>query len=179
MTQQIVVWDPAGMYPEGAIVTDLQSLALLARGIVLLPVVPRLFQSSGVGGYARRAWGDGVDLDTQMPRLTCPLTIYMAKELRTLHWRARLVPKTTGAALFGQVRLAADGNQPGAQNVSFQPEESVVDLRALGAPDANDGWTIGGKGIVSPSTDCYAGFALYGTGAGLRVVWAAISQAEV
>jgi hypothetical protein len=179
MTQQIVVWDPTGEHPEGALFNDVQAMSLAARGVALLPVAPRLFAASGVGGYARRAWGPGVDLDVQLPRLSCPLTIYLAKEMRALHWLARLVPSASGAAHHGQLRLTADSNQPGTQNASFQPAGNAVDLRALGAPDAHGGWTVGGKGGVSANLDGYAGFALYGTGAGLRVTWAALSQAEV
>lgn len=180
MTMKIVVWDPSGAMPEGSIVTDLPALSLAAAGVVMLPVVPRLFESSGVGGYAKRAWGPGVELSQHMPRLSCPLTMYAAKELRGLHWVARLAPISVAPfpEVHGQIRLTADGNQPGVLNASFQGG-AHVDLKALGPIDARGGWTVGGHGIITPSGDGYTGFALYGVGSGLRVLWAAISQAEV
>jgi hypothetical protein len=184
MTQMIIVWDPIGSRLEGEVVSDVQALQLAARGVVLLPATPRLFQLSGVGGFTKRSWGDGQMLDMAIPKLNCPLTIYLAKELRTLHWAVRLVPASAAAraglgARSGQLRLTADGNQPGVVNASYQPEGSPVDLRALPDADMHGGWTITGKGIVSPSGDGYAGFALYGAGAGVRVLWAALTQAEV
>jgi len=179
MTQKIVVWDPKNEIAEGTLVTDVQAMQLEPLGVALLPVVPRLFEASGVGGYAKRQWGPGVALSPHMPRLSCPLTIYAAKELRALHWCARLVPDGTGVVPNGQLRLTADGNQPGVLNASYQPNGNLITLGSLGKADAAGGWTVGGKGVVSPSGDGYVGFALYGTGSGIRVLFAAISQAEV
>lgn len=180
--QRIVVWDPEGEFWEGALVDEARARQLEGRGTVMLPFVSRMFSMGGVGGFHKRAWGSGWALPTGIPALFCPLTLRGAKELRALHWAARLVPATPAGphAYDGHLRLAADGTQPGVAHAGYVPdaEAVTVDFRQLGAPDAHGGWVVRGRGLVSPSGDGYYGFGFYGSGAGLKVAWAAISQAE-
>ncbi len=90
--QYIVVEDPENSYWEGALVDEQRAGQLRARGVALLPCLPDMFRRSGVGGYARRAWGAGWPLDSAVPRMVAPLTVYLAPEAGThVYWLARLV----------------------------------------------------------------------------------------
>ncbi len=183
MTQKIVVWDPAGEFWDGALVDEQRGKQLEVRGAVLLPVVMRLLGIGGIGGFQKRSWGSGWPLASPAPATYCPMTIYGARELRALYWAARLVPASPEGPheYAGQLRLSADGSQPHSMPTGYSPTVGAVasNLSQLGEPDEHGGWTLRGNGAMSPTSDGYYGFTLYGYGPGLRVAWAAVSQAEV
>ncbi len=179
----VVVHDPEGKFWPGAVVDALRANQLRPRGVALLPVVPQLFKLSGVGGYAKREWGAGWPMDEAVPRIHSPLTMYCVGEHTKFHWLARLVADQrfgAGATFDGSLRLAADHNQPNPLKVGLAPDPTrpSVDMRALGAPDVRNGWTVGGHATAKVPQDGHYGFGLYGSAPGLRVAWAAISLAD-
>ena len=107
--------------------------------------------------------------------------MYVPKERRRVQWCARLVPDTRaianareGKPFDGMLRLVGDSAGHG-HHASLTQDQKPVDMRALGALDARDGWTIRGAASLHPSVDGYYGFSLYGTAPGIRVAWAALS----
>ena len=183
--QQIVVWDSTDDFWEGSLVDDTRAGQLSARGVALLPVAPELFKRSGVGGYMKRSWGAGWPLDSIAPRVVAPLTLFCNPAHRNIHWKARLVCDASvlakveaGERFEGMLRLTADRGQatPFYAGFSPDPNEPVVDIRKLGKPDADGGWTVGGSGVASIPQEGHYGFALYGAAPGLRVAWVAASQ---
>ncbi len=175
----IVIEDPADEFWEGAVVVPSQANVVESRGGVVLPCDPRLFRLSGIGGFHRRAWGSGVPLGTSIPKMHCPMTIYVAAELHSLHWAARLVPdfdRRVEPPYTGQLRIAADTGQPYAISGGVGSiDDGRQHLARLGEPDERGGWTIRGRGSLQASNDGFVGIALYGMAMGLRVVWSAVS----
>jgi hypothetical protein len=177
----IVVYDATGEWDEGSLVDGNRCRQLEARGVILLPVEPRLFHV-GNGGYAKRSWGAGYPLDFPTPRMTAPLAIFCTKEFLQLNWRLRLVcaPEViervrAGEKLDGILRLAPDTGQPMPHYATYASTEKPIAIRELGVPDEDGGWTLGGSGKLNFPSDAHYGFAFYGTAPGLRVAWAAAS----
>lgn len=179
--QHIVVWDPEGEFWEGGLVDASRARQLEARGVILLPIVPRLFAAGGIGGFHKRAWGAGWPLPPHVPAVHCPLTIHGSKQLRALHWAARLVPENVVGehSYDGQLRFMSDLTQANVQHASYLPEGAAFELSKLGPLDPRGGWIVRGRGSLSPTTDGFMGFAFYGFGPGLKMAWAACSQSEV
>lgn len=178
-TTWIVVEDPKAEYLEGSLVDDEQARRLEHRGVILLPVVPDLFRSSGVGGYHRRHWGAGWSLNTITPRITAPLTIYASAGLPMLHWRAKLVlVGAPDAPLEGFLRFASDPSQAMPLKAGLGPD-CAVNVREAFTPAvrAAGSLIVGGSVRASLPSDGHYGFGLYGTAPGLSVAWAAVSQA--
>lgn len=181
--QNVVVWDPAGKYWDGSLVGDAVVQQIKGRGGVCLPVDPALFSLSGVGGYFKRAWGAGYPCDHGVPRMFCPMSLYMSTDYRVLHWAARLVPDEAHARRASEVGVEGPGtisimSYPARANTYAAPVTPVTQvqpLNLLGVVDERGGWTIGGRAHVNPSIEGNHAFALYGTASGLRVVWAAIT----
>ena len=175
----IVVEDPAAEYWDGSIVDSRRANILSTRGVVLLPVVPALMRLSGVGGYYKRAWGAGWPLASSPPKMHAPMTIYVVPEYRTVSWAARIMGEDDNRESYqGQIRLAADGSQPHASNTAgvSGAHNTPVDFGKLGPRDEYSGWVIRGEAqILTAGAGGHFGLALYGEGAGLRVVWAAAS----
>lgn len=185
--EQVVVWDPEGEYWPGALLKapDLNQAgqvvtgagladALAARGVVLLPVVPKLFRLSGVGGYAKREWGAGWPMSIGVPRNISPLTMYCTTDYGELHWVARLMGE---GSCEGSLKLVSDASQPNPlrAGLTYDGVMSQVDLRNLGPADKHGGWVVGGRARVKFASDGHYGFGLYGAASSLRVVWAAVS----
>jgi hypothetical protein len=187
LTDYIVVEDPTGEWWEGALVDEGRQRQLEARGVVLLPVLPDLFRRSGVGGFHKRAWGAGFPLNASRPGISAPLTIYCSQHFTTMHWAARvaMLPeclekvKNGDRAVFDGafVRFIGDASQANPNkctlNPTVTPDLATLDERTL----VDDGFILRGTSEVSFPGDGHYGFALYGTARGLRVVWAAASQA--
>ncbi len=179
----VVVWDPEGDYWEGAIVDSQKAVQLAGRGVASLPCVAEVFRFAGVSGFAKRAWGAGWPLDTVVPALVCPLSIYSPGQLPGLEWCARVVPTESGKANLaagrevaqGVLRIAA-GEHRGLQRavVAEHPARpNAVEIAKLGAPDEDGGWTIYGHALLQTPGEGYYGLSLYGFAPGLRVVWVA------
>lgn len=186
--QHVVVWDPEGDYWEGGVVDFTLARRLRTRGVVTLPVVPDMFKWSGVGGWAKRAWGAGIPLDSHAPRLVGPLTLFCIPDVRGLTWAARLVPDVRedggrvdkGRKPEGMVRFSADsGQRVPIQSAYNEVDERAVLVRDFAEPDAHGGWTVGGAGHVSIGTEGHYGYALYATAPGLRVAWVAASTSPM
>lgn len=182
--QHVVVWDPEGDYWEGAVVESSVAARLGNRGVITLPVVPDHFKWSGVAGWAKRAWGAGLPLDSLVPAMAAPLTLYCHPEARGLTWAARLVPDVRAdgqgparrRAGEGMIRFTSDtGQRTVGKGQYSEVEERAVLVRDFHEPDNNGGWTIRGRGHVSIGSEGHYGYSLYGTAPGLRVVWVAAS----
>ena len=180
----IVLDDPEGVFWEGGIITEerLRSIAggasagKGAREVATLPVEPVLFGANAIAGYFRRGWGGGYPLATDIPKVHCPMALFLSQRHRTVNWKARILP-TKGAQIGGLLRLAQDSSQHHSLAGGLSASDNTpVDLGTLGEPDSRGGWTIGGKAQIHAPSDGFAGFGLYGTGRGLRVLWAAITQ---
>jgi hypothetical protein len=181
----IVVWDPEAKYWEGSLVNAQTATQVRGRGGVALPVDASLFALSGVGGYARRAWGAGWPCEATTPRMFCPLTVYLTPEHRRLIWAARVVPDEAHAAkaretgIDGQALMMtsflARGN---TYQASVTPRVAARPMRELGPVDERGGWTIGGEVAIHPSIEGNHAFALYGAVRGARVVWVALTVAR-
>jgi len=185
----IVVWDPAGEWWEGALVPEPEQARELARrGACLLPVVPQLLSAASDAGFFKRAWGKGVALATGGPMPLCPLGLYAVHDMHYLHWAARLVPtadverREDGShKLVGMLALVPDGTQRGGFQAQLEgADRSRVDLSLLGPPDEAGGWTVGGYARVRQMNDAKVCVCLHGAAMGaraqLRVAWAAVTQ---
>lgn len=182
----VVAWDPEGKYWEGALVDHAVATMIRGRGGAALPTDPELFQISGVGGYMRRGWGSGWPLDALMPKAICPLSLYLTTDHRTLYWAARLQADDasvgrameSGLDLSSSVQIMSYAPRANMFKAPVTPKENTHQIRALGKADERGGWTIGGTAAVHPAMEGVAAFALYGSGAGVRVAWAALSVAR-
>lgn len=175
----IVVWDPEGKYWEGSLVGEAQATVIRGRGGVALPVDPELFKVSGIGGYFRRGWGAGWPCDHGVPKMFCPMTIYVTPEHRQLHWAARLIPEDDRIAsgIQGPATMTIMGYPARANThcATITPTVGLRPLRELGAVDAHGGWNLVANAIANPAVEGNHAFALYGAAPGVRVAWAALT----
>lgn len=179
--KHVVVWDPEDKYRDGSLVDDGVAAMVNGRGGSALPVDATLFEL-GCGGYMRRGWGAGWPVDFSIPKMFCPLTLYVTKEHRMVHWTARLVstialsgPGVVDPRRDGTIQLAASTSRGNTYQAPLTPKATAKRLLDLGALDADGGWNIGGNAVVNVREEGNHAFALYGAGAGVRVVWAAIT----
>ncbi len=182
--QWIVVSDPTNDYLPGSLIDENKVRQLNSRGVTCLPVQTQLFKMSGVGGYAKREYGSGWPLDNLTPRMNCPLTMYCIRDFTAVHWAARITATEEllekirgGMKLQGQFRLSSDSGQATPLHIGLSSDQKPIDVNALGMPDANGGWNIGGQSKMEVALAGHYGFALYGAAPGLRVLWVAISLA--
>lgn len=176
----VVVWDPKNEFWEGSVVEPTREPSLSARGAVLLPCMPELFRRGT--GYTRRAWGAGFPIVEGSPRMHASLTSLIFRDLNTVHWAARLVSDATfdekmkepGFRPGGMIRFVGE-NREMVSHITVSPDTPAIDLRELGPKDERGGWTIKGRGHIAPAFDGHYGFAIYGQGAGLRIVWTAMT----
>ena len=180
----LVVWDPAGQYWEGALVSESESPALIARNVVLLPVRPHLFARAAIAGYFRRAWGSGWPIGSERPTMHCPMVIYALKEFRTIHWTARLVPESKGVPAMlaerrmqGGLKYTSDSGQLVGLSGGFATSDSCyIDPSQLGNIDEYGGWTKSGSASLQVTNDGLFTSAFFGSIPGVAIAWAAISQ---
>lgn len=171
----VVVWDPTGDYWEGAIVEAARVADLQTKGVALLPCCPELFSEVPFCGYAKRSWGSGWPIDSNVPRRVCPLALYSPGDpYRQLRWMVRLVgEKGRGIPM----RLAAGEQRANVIRPSLSEvggaATNMVDVPNLGDPDAAGGWTVGGHALLSmPGPGMFA-LSLYAANPGMRVAWVA------
>ncbi len=177
----IVVWDPTGEFWEGSLIDSARARQLVQRGVAVLPCVPEMFHASGVGGYAKRAWGAGWPLDSAVPRLIAPLTLFCDRSMKGIHWAIRLVTSPEyaervrgGDRFSGMIRFAADRSQQTPFFTGVSGEKGVL-AEEIGPPDEQNGWTLQSSGVVNVPQNGHYGFGVYGTAPGLRVAWVAAS----
>jgi hypothetical protein len=178
----IVVWDPKGEYWEGSLVDEARARQLSLRDAVVLPTNAALHAVSGVGGYAKRAWGSGWPLDFAAPKNFCPLTLFVpAGDGTTLYWAARLMPMSPGARpLDGSIRIAADSTQHNPYRLGLIQDgvhKASVETRELKDVDAQGGWCVGGRVKARAPMEAHYPLSLHGAMPGARVVWVAVSLA--
>lgn len=184
MNHHVVVWDPEDKYWEGSLVDHSVAVQIRQRGGVALPVDPSLFQVAGTGGFFKRAWGAGWVCDFQTPRHFCPLTLYLLKDYKILHWAARLVPTernvecTSAPDDSGMITLMSMPARGNSMQASLTSRTAAKRIRDLGPCDSNRGWTIDGNAFANVSGEGQHAFSLYGTGSGIRVAWAAITSVK-
>lgn len=172
---RIVVWDPTGELPDGAVVTGNQSVgALRNRGVAALPVdADRAF--GAVEGYFRRGWGRGWKYDAMRGERGCPMLLYVKSDRVNIYWLARLIP--TGPEPKGLLRLTTDTSKQTAFAGGLSAvEQRAVDVEQLGPPDRRGGWTIGGRTKLSVAAEGYMALNVYGVAQDLAIVWSAVSQ---
>ncbi len=194
-SHHVVVHDPEDQFWEGAVVPAMQVPSLRARQATTLPIDPLLVgqrMRSAVSGYFRRGWGSGWSIDVPVPRMTCPMALYVERQDRStpIWWAARikLDPAVAeavraGARPQGSLRLAADAQQAGAFSGGFAgTPDNVVDgpriPEKFGMPDREDGWVLHGRGLVTPPLDGVLALGLWGHLQGARVLWAAVTQSR-
>lgn len=187
MTSYIVVEDSSGEWWEGALVEDVRARMLESKGVILLPVIPSLTKRSGVGGFHLRKWGSGWELDSQVPRIACPMTMYCEQPYNRLNWVAKVLPssewlekldKGIPELLNGFIKICADSNQSLVYKPSLTPVEDYL-VRSLTRNQLVDGaFILKGTARIGLPADSHYGFGLYAVASGLRVVWSAISQSH-
>lgn len=181
--QHVVVWDPEREYWDGAIVTTAVAAKLRARGVVSLPTKADHWRLSGVATFAKRPWGAGFPMDSTVPRLIAPITLFVHPEVRGLTWAARVVPgseRVPGQRTEGMVRFAADSGQRIPMHAAYgELEERAHYASSFVDPDEHGGWTIGGQGLVSVAAEGHYGFSLYGMAPGLSIAWVAAAMAPI
>jgi len=176
----VVVWDPQGKFWEGSLIEDERAAQLDARGVVSLPVEASLFARSGVGGFMKRAWGAGWRLNFNIPKLSCPLCMYVRPDMHRVCFAARLVldeqTPTDPSGLLGSLRFVTDSGQPSAQLGGYIADpKCVIDVSQLGPMDEHGGWSVKGEGKLFAQSDGYVGTGIYGSAPGLRIAWAAVA----
>lgn len=172
----VVNWDPSGKYWEGAVVSQQLADVIEQEGGAVMPCSPELFAIAGFSGYAKRSWGSGWPLDSAVPTMVTPISVYYTGEPhRALNWQARLVgAKGEGVPL----RLVAAESRANVIRPILQDpggKFNVVDVGALGDQDANGGWTVGGAAQLSVHGPGMISLALFGCARGMRVAWLAVS----
>lgn len=185
--QWIVVEDTTGDWWPGALIDTTRARQLEARGVVVLPVVPDLFRQSGVGGFHFRPWGSGWSLESGVPRMTAPLTMFGVPEMTMLHWKARLVPEPAFLERIerdeknvfeGFLKISIDTSQVLVEKLGLVDREAV-DARTFDKRTLRQGGVIvGGVVPVRIPGPAHYGIALYGAIRGMRVAWAAASLAR-
>lgn len=181
MKHAVIVFDPTNTDPEGEIITGNAVGVARARGAVLLPIELDLLRRGGVSGWVKRSYGRGWRYDAVAAARGCPLVLHVTAGYPGIEWAARLQADDPAGApvnTAGSLRLAADTAQAGAQAAGISPDTSPVALPALGAPDKQGGWTIGGRSRLMATSDMMVGLQLYGQIGGARVIWFAASQSR-
>jgi hypothetical protein len=183
--RELVLWDPSGIYWEGALVdAGANAEALRRRGVALLPVDTVLLRAGAMGGYVKRAWGSGWRL-TEVPSHHCQMAMLLQHERTRLHWVARLVPHELekGQKPRGWLRLLGDASQPPVSAAPVFPAEradrtdmTTVSFDTIGEPDESGGWTVSGEAGCGLINAGFFAFALHGAGRGVAIAWAAVSQ---
>lgn len=173
---RIVVWDPTGELREGSIVSGAKGLGVLhGRGVETLPAEPDLISQHAIGGYFRRAWGDGWVFDKVAATRGCPMILRAVPDRIFLHWVARVEPIRAGEAMSGTLRLTTAtnliGTATGGLMVDSHPDP-------LGELDERGGRTIRGRSRINVTEAGYVGLTLYGAVNNASVAWSAVSQSS-
>ena len=178
-----------GTLREGQIIDRNEFLRLQAAGVVMLPYAEPLAKLSGIGGYHRRAWGEGITLNGLAPRLVCPLTVFLTRQHNAkLSWVALAVPdeetmrdlQAGRRPYTGRAQLAGDPSQTIATKLVTGGDGGMVQFDGLGMPQYRKdlgGFLLRGDTEARVPMDGYYGLGIYGMARGLRVVWAAVAQA--
>jgi len=150
---------------EGTILADHPSIhGMEARGDLLLPVDAGAALAGGPIGalaYSRHFYGeDGRAFDPARFLRGCPAVVFLANPRTRVEWMARFAQ--TGAALKGELRLAAEVSSHGMADVS----ESLARISAPGV--------MRGSAIVRGSASSFATVCLSGVSSA-RVLWFALT----
>ena len=173
MERAIVVHDPAGIVLDGQIISGHLAVAAAQRaGLVVLPYEGGR-DGEAVGGYFRRAWGEGVKLHRSVGTRLCPMLIHVEPGREWIYWSAIVVP--TGPEPKGVVRLTSDIPRQFAQaaaiSLTGEPAPRIEALQR-GKPY----WAIGGRARLSVSAPGYVALSLHGAGEDIAVTLSAVVQ---
>lgn len=147
--------------------------------VALMPVQRELLEIGALSGYFRRDYGRGLSISEGMPLNACRLALYVSPNFGTIHWRARVESDQETGSYDGSLRLVTDSGQGLASATVGSTSDTVYQFaRLIEDNRSGDGWIIGGSARVRAMSEGVYGFALYGSGRGFRVVWAAISQTD-
>lgn len=175
MERAIVVHDPAGIVLDGQIISGHNAIEAARRaGLVVLPHEGGR-DGEAVGGYFRRAWGDGLALRRGVGTRLCPMLLHVEPGRDWIYWAAIVVPN--GPEPKGVVRLTSDIPRQFSQAAAIAlTEDAVPRIEALerGKPY----WAIGGRARISISAPGYVALSLYGAGSDIAVTLGAVVQAR-
>lgn len=181
----IVVEDLERKYFEGELLDTVRAKQAESWGAVVLPIDVALSKRSGVGGYYRRAFGEGLPMagNAMIPRAVGQMTLFLAQGSHKLTWKARVVPEAAtlpgwiaGSTYEGSIRIIPDGSQESPFRFGLG-NQNAHDMRAvLTTARTPQGLVISGDADVTVPQDGLYGVALYGRVAGFRLRWLAASQ---
>ena len=175
---RIVVWDPAGRFPEGKVLDGDKQLAILQnKGGVTLPVEPALLGRNACAGVFMRKWGDGVVFDKMLGARGCPMMLYAVQDIGSIYWAIRVEPLADAHETKGSFKLALNSGQIGTITGGLASENRPADLIDA-QPDKVGGWTLLGSSRLNCTLEGYLGLSVYGVAVGARVVWSAVTQAR-
>lgn len=174
----VTIYDPEGIEPEGELLTGNRAEVARARGVITLPVEADIIRRSAFAGWAKRAYGKGWQYTSHQGSRGCPIMLHASPQFPAIHWAARLVRDPALGEVGGSLRLATDTAQLGAHPTGMMPESGPVQASELGAPDGGGGWIISGRARANIPADMFLALQLYGTLAGARVQWFAVSQTQ-
>lgn len=171
----VVLFDPrADGLREGTIVEGVKVEAMKAAGVALLPVEGDLLGRNGASGWTKRCWGEGDALHPQQNRRGCPIVLHVSPYFPTLHWIARVVPVEKEPR--GMLRMSVDTTQIGVMPGGLNVIEGPTRIEELGEAPESGGWLVRGKAGIHSNVEGFLGLGLFGTLAGCRVEWLAVSQ---
>lgn len=182
----IVVEDQERKYFEGELLDTVRAKQCESWGAVVLPFDEALSKRSGVGGYYRRAFGEGLSMaaNATIPRAVGQMTLFLANgSTSRISWKARIVPDAAtvsgwvaGKTFEGTLRLIPDGSQESPFRFGLG-NQTACDMRALPQTARTaGGLVISGEADVTVPQDGLYGVALFGRVPGFRLRWLAASQ---
>jgi hypothetical protein len=181
---------------EGEVVLEKQLVDIRAAdGIELLPVDLDLLSRSPIGGYFRRSYGEGLVLDSNLPKRFVGATLFLSQYCQMIYWKAEIVAmqdvalrirERAGNALEleGSLTLIADTAQHTPFGHVGLKAPSPFDFRQLQRQKLEVEksmtpytWVIGGQAPIYVPQDGIYGLALYGRAMSFRLNWFAVTQA--
>ena len=179
MAHYIVTEDKSGKLRQGEVITVAQS-QVLTDGVSTMPVNRELLEIGAISGYFRRDYGKGLLLSDVGPAIACKLALYVSPVFKFIHWSARIaVAIKADIDKGGSLRLVADSSQGlaaasvGSTSITAYPFSRITEDMII-----DGGCVIQGTARLSVNEEGTYGFGLYGSGRGVRVLWAAITQTE-
>lgn len=199
MTERMVLVDPSGKLPPGAIVNEGQGRAIdLAENGCAIPCERELLpmhgeplrhRRSAIAGVFRRDLGLGWRL-ADIPGALVPLALYVGPGFPGVHWRAKLVlrpelhvaeriargeTEPVRRPLAGKLRISPESSQPNGAFVLAVDGEHIDLAKLQGAGP----WYVGGRAKCQATGEGALGMTLYGHASGdhpILIEWAAVSS---
>lgn len=174
--QRIVVYDPTHELNEGTVVDGPARVSKLERArVVLMPFDDPRGKLGAVDGYFKRGWGKGWRFDRMAGERGCPMLMYVEPSVPYVYWAARLVAGEKNPS--GQLKLTTDSSGQRAMSGGLSADVRCAQLGLLGKPDADGGWTVGGRSRLTTASSGLMALCLYGIARDAVVVWSAVTLA--